>query len=128
MLQPLSYEVQGETDKVYKLKKKIYGLNQSPRAWFDRFSIVVAHYELRRSSFDHYIFVKYFSTITIILIDYVGDIFINGDDHQSIIQLKTYLSSHFHINDLDFLGSRLLSLQKVFVYLKENILLICWKN
>jgi len=46
MLQPLGYEVQGESDKVCKLEKSIYDLKQSPRAWFDKFSIVVARYGL----------------------------------------------------------------------------------
>ena len=60
MLQVSGYEVQRETDKVCKLKKAIYGLKQSPRAWLDKFSIVVACQGLRRSSFDYSIFVQYF--------------------------------------------------------------------
>jgi len=60
---------------------------KSPRAWFDKFSIVIARYELRQSSSDHFIFERYFSTGTIILTIYV-DIIVTGDDHQCIIQLK----------------------------------------
>ena len=31
----------GKNDKICKLKKSLYGLKQSPRAWFDRFSKVL---------------------------------------------------------------------------------------
>ena len=40
MEQPSGYVAQGE-DRVCRLKKAIYGLKQSPRAWFENFSQVV---------------------------------------------------------------------------------------
>ena len=78
-------------------------MKQSPRTWFDKFSTVITHYGLRRISSDHSIFVRHFCAGTIILAVYVDDIVITGDDHQDIIHLKTYLSSHFHMKDLDLL-------------------------
>jgi len=102
-------------------------LKQSPQTWFNKFSIVVAHYGLRQSSSDHCIFVKHFSVETIILAGYV-DIIVTKDDHQSIIQLKAYLSSHFHVKDFGllryFLGIEVdRSLKDLFCH-KENILFI----
>ena len=38
MEQPPGYVAQGESHKVCRLKKAIYGLKQSLRAWFDKFS------------------------------------------------------------------------------------------
>lgn len=38
MQQPPGYVAEGETGKVCLLKKSIYGMKQSPRAWFDKFS------------------------------------------------------------------------------------------
>ena len=75
-------------------------MKQSQRAWFDKFSTIVAHYRLRRTSSDHSIFVRHFSADTIILPVYVDVI---GDDHQGIIQLKICLISQFHMKDLDLL-------------------------
>ena len=40
MTLPPGFE-EGRGDKVCKLKKSLYGLKQSPRAWFDRFSKVL---------------------------------------------------------------------------------------
>jgi len=71
MFQPSDYEVRGETNKVYKLKKAIHDLKQSPRVWFDKFSTLVAHYGLRWSSSNHYIFVRYSSVCTLIFAVYI---------------------------------------------------------
>lgn len=56
---PLGYVIQGQSSssKVCKLKKAIYGLKQSPRAWCDKFSRVVGDYGMRRTVSDHSIFV-----------------------------------------------------------------------
>ena len=48
--------------------------------------------------------------LSILILQFMfDDIVIIGDDHYSSIQLKLYLSSHFHMKDLDllrcFLGS-----------------------
>ena len=33
--QPPRYEVDGQEDKVYRLKKALYGLKQAPRVWYN---------------------------------------------------------------------------------------------
>ena len=34
--QPQGFEIAGKENKVYKLKKALYGLNKAPRAWYSR--------------------------------------------------------------------------------------------
>ena len=41
MEQPLGFVAQGEIGKVCRLWKSLYGLKQSPRAWFGKFSQAV---------------------------------------------------------------------------------------
>ena len=41
MEQPLGFVAQGESGLVCKLRRSLYGLKQSPRAWFSQFSSVV---------------------------------------------------------------------------------------
>ena len=41
MEQPLDFVAHGESGLVYKLRRSLYGLKQSPQAWFSQFSSVV---------------------------------------------------------------------------------------
>ena len=63
-------------DKVYKLKKSLYGLKQSPRAWFERFGRAVKNHGYHQSQADHTMFYKHSEGgKLVILIVYVDDIF-----------------------------------------------------
>ena len=86
-----------------KLKKAIYGLQQSPRAWFDKFSQVANSYGLKQTSSDHLVFVRQCEKGTIILAAYVDDIVITWSDNDGIQLLKSHLSKHFHMKDLGLL-------------------------
>ena len=46
MEQPLGFVAQGESSLVCKLRRSLYGLKQSPRAWFSRFSSVVQEFDM----------------------------------------------------------------------------------
>ena len=53
MEQPPGFVAQGESGLVCKLRRSLYGLKQSPRAWFERFSLVVQEFGMLRSEADH---------------------------------------------------------------------------
>ncbi|CAI8612155.1 unnamed protein product, partial [Vicia faba] len=58
--QPPGFVAQGESSNmVYRLHKSFYGLKQSLRAWFGRFSIVVQQFGMVRSEADHYVFYRH---------------------------------------------------------------------
>ena len=79
--QPLGFVAQGESGLVCKLRRSLYGLKQSPRAWFSRFSLVVQKFGIIRSTTDHSVFYHHTSTgQCIYLIVYVDDIVITGSD------------------------------------------------
>ena len=46
---PPGFEDDKTRDKVCRLEKSMYGLKQSPRAWFDRFSQAMVKYGFRQS-------------------------------------------------------------------------------
>ena len=56
MEQPPGFVAQGEFGLVCMLRRSLYGLKQSPRAWFSRFSSVVQEFGMFRSTADHSIF------------------------------------------------------------------------
>ena len=43
---------------VCKLQRTLYGLKQSPRAWFGRFSLTMNKYDFQQSNSDHTLFLK----------------------------------------------------------------------
>jgi len=67
--------------------------NRRVRAWFDRFSSVVLAYGFRRSTSDHSVFVRHSFAVIVVLIVYVDDIIISGDDFINIAALKHHLRS-----------------------------------
>ncbi|KAJ7959763.1 Retrovirus-related Pol polyprotein from transposon TNT 1-94 [Quillaja saponaria] len=99
MEQPPGFVAQGESDMVCQLKKSLYGLKQSPRAWFGRFSEVVLSFGLQRCTVDHSVFYKHTPNGRILLIVYVDDIVITGDDNHGIQQLKSFPQSKFQTKD-----------------------------
>lgn len=100
MEQQLGFVAQGEYGRVCKLRKSLYGLKQSPRAWFGRFNAVVTEFGLRRSSYDHSVFFASSSSGCILLVVYVDDIVITGSDGTRIKKLKDFLASRFQTKDL----------------------------
>ena len=98
MAEPLGFEFKGEC--VYRLKKFIYGLKQSPRAWFDKFSKAVVSHGMTPNQADHFVFFKKTRTGIVILVVYVDDIVIIGSDKKGIQILINHLSSSFLTKDL----------------------------
>ncbi|KAL0560093.1 hypothetical protein IC582_000487 [Cucumis melo] len=87
--------------QVCKLQKSLYGLKQSPRAWFDRFTTFVKSQGYSQGHSDHTLFTKASKTGKItILIVYVDDIVLTGDDQTEISQLKQRMGDEFEIKDL----------------------------
>ena len=85
MEQPPGFVAQGESGLVCKLHRSLYGLKQSPRAWFSRFSLVVQEFGMIRSAVDHSVFYHHSSIRKCIyLIVYVDDIVITGSDWDGI--------------------------------------------
>jgi len=103
MIQPTGHKTQGESSRVCPLKKAIYGLKQPPRAWFDKFRIVITQCGLKRCVSNRSLFVRHSSAGSIVVAVYVEDIVISGDASHGITALKEYLSTHFHMKDFGHL-------------------------
>ncbi|RVX17381.1 Retrovirus-related Pol polyprotein from transposon RE2 [Vitis vinifera] len=50
------FVTQGESGLVCRLRRSLYGLKQSPRAWFSRFSSIVQEFGMFRNTADHSVF------------------------------------------------------------------------
>jgi len=101
MEQPLGFVAQVESSRlVYRLRKSLYGLKQSPRAWFGKFSSVVKEFSMTRSEADHSVFYCHSNAGCIYLVVYVDDIVLIGSDHYGISQLKQHICHYFQTKDL----------------------------
>ncbi|PRQ35290.1 putative RNA-directed DNA polymerase [Rosa chinensis] len=89
-----------DVGKVCKLKKSLYGLKQSPRAWFGRFSKSMKAFGYRQSNSDHTLFIKRKNGKITALIVYVDDMIVTGDDPKEMNELQKYMSKEFEMKDL----------------------------
>ena len=98
---PPGFQSEKEQGKVCKLKKSLYGLKQSPRAWFTRFSSTLTRLEYTQGQADHTIFVKKGENgKKVIFIVYVDDIILTSDDNVEIHRLKSQRKEEFEVKDL----------------------------
>lgn len=102
MEQPPGFVAQGEFNGcVCRLHKSVYGLKQSPRAWFGKFNTIIQEFGMTRSEDDHSAFYRHSApNLCIYLVVYVDDIVITGNDQDGITNLKQHLFQHFQTKDL----------------------------
>lgn len=89
----------GEGHLVCKLHKSLYGLRQSPRAWYARLHTALLAWNLTQSHSDPNLYFAHIGIDTVALIVYVDDIFLTGSNPQLITQLKDHLHWTFKTND-----------------------------
>ncbi|WVZ63565.1 hypothetical protein U9M48_013188, partial [Paspalum notatum var. saurae] len=80
---------------VCRLRHSLYGLKQAPRAWFQRFASVVTAAGFSASAHDPALFIHTSSGGHTLLLLYVDDMIITGDDPQFIAFVKAHLSEQF---------------------------------
>ena len=76
-----------------------YGLKQSPRTWFGKFSNLVQQFGMTRCEVDHFVFYRHSSGGCIYLMVFVDDIILTGSKNHDISQLK-HPCHHFQTKDL----------------------------
>lgn len=83
-----------------RLKKSLYGLRQAPRNWFSKLSSTLKNLNFQQSLSDYSLFTHItVSTITLVLV-YVDDLLLAGNDRKKIEHLKLMLSNTFKMKDL----------------------------
>jgi hypothetical protein len=85
---------------VCRLRRSLYGLKQAPRAWFQRFSSVVLEAGFSASAHDPALFVHTSPHSRTILLLYVDDMLITGEDAEFVTFVKARLSEQFLMTDL----------------------------
>ena len=81
-----------------KLIKAIYGLRQSPRAWYQKIHTCFVTHEFLRSSQDYSLYINYRRKLVVLV--YVDDLVLGAADIDDIIWIKSALSAAFEMTDL----------------------------
>ena len=97
---PPGYYQEERGMKVYKLRKALYELKQSPRAWFEKFSGRMNELGYLQSNGDHTLLRKHHDGKVTILLVYVDDIIITGNDEFGVSFLSSELAKAFEIKPL----------------------------
>ncbi|GMP66002.1 hypothetical protein CsSME_00026546 [Camellia sinensis var. sinensis] len=98
--------------QVCRLRCTLYGLKQSPCAWYDRFQTAVTELGFHSSA----LFLRHTLAGFVALLLYVDDMIITGSDSFAIFEIKQHLFRTFEIKDLGslryFLGIEVASSPK----------------
>jgi hypothetical protein len=78
--QPQGFEVHSKDTHVCRLKKSLYGLKQAPRAWYARMDSYLTRLGFSKSHVDPNLYYKVMDNAPVILLLYVDDLFITGEE------------------------------------------------
>ncbi|GJS72676.1 ribonuclease H-like domain-containing protein [Tanacetum coccineum] len=107
---PQGFSDNNNKNKVCKLVKSLYGLQQAPKKWNEKLVSVLKENSFLHSANDHSLFTKSKNNKFIALLVYVNDIIFNGNCVNEIDQFKIFLKSKDLGNLKYFLGIEVLKL------------------
>ena len=93
-----------ESNKVCHIRRALYDLEQAPRAWFAKFSSTISRLGYITNHYDSTLFLRRTNKDTILLLLYVDDMIITGDNLNGIQELKVFLNQQFEMKDLGHLS------------------------
>lgn len=101
MDQPMGFQNKEHPGYVCKLRKALYALKQSPRACYGKIAEFLTQSGYLVTSADSSLFVKVDGGKLAIVLVYVDDLIVTGDDEEEISQTKENLSVRFHMKELE---------------------------
>ncbi|KAE8722922.1 putative LRR receptor-like serine/threonine-protein kinase [Hibiscus syriacus] len=126
MTQPMGFQSQDHPEYVCKLRKTLYGLKQAPWAWYGKIAEFLTKSGYSVTPADSSLFVKANKGKLAIVLVYVDDLIITGDDEAEILQTKENLSVRFQMKELGqlkhFLGLELIAYTKEYFCVNRNML------
>lgn len=83
-----------------KLKRTLYGLKLSPRAWYQQCNLFFVNEGFPRSQLDHSLYIKLLGEYLLVTLLYVGSLTILVSNITTLKRLKLELGKEFEINGL----------------------------
>ncbi|KAL6327560.1 hypothetical protein AAG906_021850 [Vitis piasezkii] len=102
--QPQGFVVDGEENKVYKLKKALYGLKQVPRVWYTQIDIYFIENGFIRSKSEPTLYVKSKDNSQILIVVlYVDDLIFIGNDEKMVEKFRNEMMQKYEMSDMRLL-------------------------
>ncbi|WVZ83818.1 hypothetical protein U9M48_030918, partial [Paspalum notatum var. saurae] len=96
--QPPDFESARFPDRVYKLRKALYGMKQAPRAWYGRLKSFLLKFGFVMGSVDKTLFLLSRDGDTLIVQIYVDDIIVSGSSHALVSSFAEQMSREFEMS------------------------------
>lgn len=100
MKKPVTFESDKDDNTVFKLKRAIYGLKQSSRAWYERVNDYLLNLGYQKSKYEPCLFTKFEGSVKIIIALFVDDFVVFSNCVTVTDQLVSELSCKFKIKNL----------------------------
>ena len=92
--------IKGQENKVYKLKKALYGIRQAPRAWNEKLNKVLRSLGFVKCSKVPAVYRKTEKEDVLIVAVYVDDLLVTGTSLELITKFKKGMAENFEMSDL----------------------------
>jgi hypothetical protein len=100
MTQTKHHVEKGKESLVFKLKKYLNGLKQSPRMWYQNFDSFMLGLGFLGSKLDHCVYYKQNGGHLLVITLYVDDMLYFSNSKDVIYDLKSHLSTQFDMKEL----------------------------
>lgn len=102
--QPEGFIIRGKENKVYRLRKALYGLRQAPRAWNEKLDKTLKQLGFTRCQKEQAVYTRLDGENLVIVGVYVDDLIVTGTNTTKIEEFKTQMKQQFDMSDLGVLS------------------------
>ncbi|CAL2255133.1 unnamed protein product [Prunus armeniaca] len=95
--------IKNKEDRVYRLKKALYGLKEAPRAWYEEINSYFTKVGFQRSPSEATFYVKSTESGILIISLYVDDIIYTGSSGELMMEFKIEMMKKYEMTDLGLL-------------------------
>lgn len=86
------------------MKRALYGLKQTPRAWYSTVDTYLQREGLHKSTADGNLYYLDTSALLTLLLLYIDDVYITGDNDAHIAHLRATIQGEFEMSNLGLLS------------------------
>ena len=102
--QPMGYVMEGQEDKVLKLKKALYGLKQAPRAWNSQIDKYFYEHSFTRCMNEYALYVKKQGDDFLFVCIYMDDLIYTRNNPSMFGEFKKAMTQKFEVMDIGLMS------------------------